>query len=158
MLEEPLRIIKDTSDGLQQKVIELNKWFLSRKEIADKHITDYRKIRDDEKQPNIARLLASHVINTEYQLLLAQSEETIVLLHMTKLSKTLEIAVMAISKELSELKNTATSASRIEYDEKIKHLETNLKQLQQESDDMRPYYDAIRKAMEKQRKWLDANK
>jgi hypothetical protein len=158
MFEELLSITKKISNELQQKIPEEYKWYQSRDKEATQDIKYNIKIRDDQKQPNIARALASHIVNTECQNMVILAEQNLHLNYMARLSRSFELAITTIEKELSELKETATSTSRNQYDEKIKNLETNLKQLQQENDDMRPYYDAIRKAWEKQQKWLDAHK
>lgn len=158
MLEKPLKITQEISDDLIKRALETNQWFLSHKKIADEQIENNKKIRDDEKQPNIVRVQASHAVISGSQTMAMVSGESILLLLMAKLSANIGLALTMIDKELSELKKTATPTSRNDYDEKIKHLETNLKQLQQESDRMRPYYDAIRNAMEKMDKWREANK
>jgi len=158
ILEESLTIAKQVKGKIIQKAREQHEWYLSHKKTADEDIQYYKTIRDNEKQPNVKRVLASHIIETQLQTMLITANETITLSLLGILSSALELALTTTNKELSELKQTATSTSRNEYDEKIKHLETNLKQLQQETDSMKPYYDAIRNAMEKMTKWRDTNK
>jgi hypothetical protein len=158
MLEELLKITKKISDELQKRTLEEREWYLYCEKIANEDIAYNQKIAHNEKQPNIARALASHIIATESQKMLMLAEQNLLLDYMARFSLTFEIAITTIEKELSELKNTATSTSRNDYDEKIRHVETKLTQLQQESDSMRPYYDAIRASIEKMKKWRNNNK
>ena len=157
MLEKPLNTLETVSKNLQEYYQSTESFYKERQLSADKNIELFKELSDNANSEPIARLVGTLSSAFENNFMVSLSSHLLTLNILVRLTLAVQISLLTIENEIKHLKQPSIQTNEKDS-ERMYVLEQEISKLKQTSEQWQPIMDDIKKAFEKTRKYLDANK
>jgi len=155
LLEFPLQDLKHIVSELKEYMDNQELTYQRKDESVTKSDKDFEEIVKNKKNPVELRLLASHAIIQQHQLLEMTASSNYIYSLLGMFVGSMHLALISISNDIEKIK--ASPAKTPQESNKIKALEEDIVTLKTQLEMMKPTFQKFKKDYAQRKKWLKDN-